>query len=169
MQQRQQLVHGIPRRSPQRHQSGSLQLQVPARRAFKKRQARGLGPSGPTDGISCPHGSLAPEKCSLKARRAAVPPGVWQYISRQMAASSPLSADRPGPGYQECAEQRSSEPMAVEQSRDRSPGGATGNGHSQGGLQPVTPAAVDLTSMSGASLGECAGEAGVDVCVDKPL
>ncbi|KAK9803279.1 hypothetical protein WJX72_005931 [[Myrmecia] bisecta] len=48
--------------------------------AWKRRDGRHTGRASPTAAITCLHGGLAPEAAGLKAKRALVPPTVWDYL-----------------------------------------------------------------------------------------
>ena len=50
-----------------------------------------MSDQSPTQGITCPHGSLLPELAGTRARRAAVPPVVWRHLQ---AAWKQACADR---------------------------------------------------------------------------
>lgn len=51
-----------------------------------------MGTTSPTEGITCPHGGRLPERSSLKAKRVAVPPSVWDYFASMWDKERSLAA-----------------------------------------------------------------------------
>lgn len=49
-------------------------------RGWKKKQGRSMSNLSPTDSISCPHGALLPAALGPRAKRAIVPPPLWDYF-----------------------------------------------------------------------------------------